>query len=226
MMSTCFLKSTQQTAGFSSLSLPVFLLFLPAPPQDPVEYDVDLWNAGRDDRAIVHIDLSACGLAEGWGWGRVGCGGVACGGWHEGWAALGQGACCPTPPRLASPFLPLPTFCCRSAGGAGQRVRACRGSGGQHRQQPARAGGAAQGARPVVGWCVQWGSCPFTVHLQPPQTHPPTCHPDPGMAHTHSTLPAQKQNCPPPQERDIDEEGEVWREIAAARSDLFLASRL
>lgn len=29
------------------------------PWQDPVEYDVDLWNAGRGERAIVHVDLSA-----------------------------------------------------------------------------------------------------------------------------------------------------------------------
>lgn len=26
--------------------------------QDPIEYDVDMWNASRPDRKIVHIDCS------------------------------------------------------------------------------------------------------------------------------------------------------------------------
>lgn len=26
--------------------------------QDPIEYDVDLWNSDRRDRKIVHLDLS------------------------------------------------------------------------------------------------------------------------------------------------------------------------
>lgn len=37
------------------LSLRVLML---CPLQDPVEYDVDLWNDNRQDRKVVHIDLS------------------------------------------------------------------------------------------------------------------------------------------------------------------------
>lgn len=57
------------------------------------------------------------------------------------------------------------------------------------------------------------------VHGRKTRTWPP-----PARTPTHPQPLSRSPAFPLAQERDIDEESEVWKGIAAARNDLFLAS--